>query len=152
MKLQSQLNTKFVYFPIQNHFHILNIVIQIWQVFIGYGFYKKTITGPFNLHKTFFNLKMEYEICRMCIWKYIFILFFTNMWKAYTYPFACVNDIVIIYYASFFPSAMLRMVGLGPMKVLCPTCFSFYPFIYYILALCISRSFSFLLMFWNSLK
>ena len=69
------------------------------------------------------------------------------MWKAYTYPFECLNDIVIIYYAYFFPSAMLHMVPLGAMKVLCPTCFSFYLFIYYILALCISRSFSFLLMF-----
>ena len=100
------------------------MVIRISQVFNGYGFYKKTLTGPFNLHKTFFNLKMEYEICRMCIWwKYIFILFFTTMWKAYTYPLECLNDIVIIYYASFFPSAMLHMVRLGPMKVLCRTCF-----------------------------
>ena len=69
------------------------------------------------------------------------------MWKAYTYPIECLNDIVIIYYGSIFPSAMLHMVRLGPMKVLCPTCFSFYPFIYYILAVCISRSFAFLLMF-----
>ena len=34
----------------------------------------------------------------------------------------------------FFSSAMLHMVLSGAMKV-CPTCFSFYPFIHYILAL-----------------
>ena len=43
------------------------MVIRISQVFNGYGFYKKALMGPFNLHKTFFNLIMEYEICKMCI-------------------------------------------------------------------------------------